>query len=108
MSVYPVRIQVNKPERTLVVDWSDSSNTVFPWAMLRANCPSAGEKEARAQAARNPLQVLSKVPSSDLFEVRPVGNYAINLAWSDGHSAGIYSWDYLRGLADNIRGQGPA
>lgn len=102
MPIYPLRIQVDKPHRTLIVAWDDGTQTVFPWATLRAHCPSAGEKEARAAAARNPLQVLSQVPSSDLVKVRPVGNYAINLVWSDGHSAGIYSWEYLRSLAANL------
>jgi len=29
-------------------------------------------------------------------EVKPVGRYALNIAWNDGHASGIYSWDYLR------------
>ena len=32
--------------------------------------------------------------------VEPIGNYAIKIAWNDGHSTGIYSWTYLRKLAD--------
>jgi len=31
--------------------------------------------------------------------IQPLGNYAVSFHWSDNHSSGIYSWDYLRELA---------
>jgi ATP-binding protein involved in chromosome partitioning len=31
-------------------------------------------------------------------DIRAVGNYAVAIAWSDGHSSGIYSWDHFRSL----------
>jgi DUF971 family protein len=31
-----------------------------------------------------------------LVDVGPVGNYAMNIVWKDGHATGIYSWEYLR------------
>ncbi len=97
----PLRIQLDKKNRTLVVDWPGGIRHHFPWTHLRANCPSATEKAARESAAANPLQVLSKLPSSELVSVRPVGRYAISLSWSDGHSVGIYTWEYLEQLAED-------
>jgi DUF971 family protein len=38
------------------------------------------------------------VPNAKLMEIRPVGNYAIEFRWEDGHSTGIYAYDYLRSL----------
>jgi DUF971 family protein len=49
----------------------------------------------------NPLAVLSKVPSDVVTDLRLVGSYALNLTWADGHGAGIYTWEYLRTLADD-------
>jgi DUF971 family protein len=34
----------------------------------------------------------------DLKSIAPVGSYAIQLSWGDGHATGLYSWDYLRQL----------
>jgi DUF971 family protein len=97
----PLRIQLDKKNRTLVVDWPGGVRHRFPWTYLRANCPSATEKASRESAAANPLQVLSKLPSSELVSVRSVGRYAISLTWSDGHSVGIYTWEYLQQLAED-------
>ena len=35
-------------------------------------------------------------PTLKMLSVEPVGNYAIRINWSDGHSTGIYSWEHLR------------
>jgi DUF971 family protein len=43
----------------------------------------------------------------DLREIEQVGNYALGLTWSDGHSTGIYSFRYLRSLGDMLDSQGP-
>ncbi len=37
-------------------------------------------------------------PALRLLRAEPVGNYALSLIWSDGHSTGIYTWEYLRDL----------
>lgn len=94
-----MKIQLDRQAKRLVVLWSDAVRHSYPWSYLRANCPSAGEKVARENA--NPLAVLSKVPSSEVQDVRMVGNYAISFTWADGHNAGIYTWELLRKLADS-------
>lgn len=103
MDVRPQRIVLDKSHQELVIDWSTGERDRFPWSYLRSNCPSATEKAARESAAANPLQVLSKIPSSELVSVRAVGRYALAPTWSDGHSVGIYTWDYLRELANDPR-----
>ncbi|MBY0585979.1 DUF971 domain-containing protein [bacterium] len=99
MKEAPTRIQLDKPSKMLIIDWPNGQRHRFPWTYLRANCPSATEKASREAAVQNPLQVLSKLPSSELISIRPVGRYAISLGWSDGHSVGIYTWEYLGQLA---------
>jgi DUF971 family protein len=95
----PTKVQLDRPGRRLVVEWADGFRTSYPWSFLRAKCPSAGETTAREVS--NPLAVLGKIPSAELVDVRMVGAYAINLTWADGHSAGIYTWDYLQTLAES-------
>jgi DUF971 family protein len=38
-------------------------------------------------------------PALKIEEVAPVGNYALQIHWNDGHDSGIYTWDYLRSIA---------
>ncbi len=45
-----------------------------------------------------PKKKFISVPDTKLSEIRPVGNYAIEFRWEDGHNAGIYTFDYLRSL----------
>lgn len=52
--------------------------------------------------ALNPLTVLPSTRATGPLTAtscEPVGGYAVRIAFSDGHSTGIYSWDYLRELA---------
>jgi DUF971 family protein len=42
-------------------------------------------------------------PALKMLSVEPVGNYAIRIHWSDGHSTGIYTWEYLRRLAERAQ-----
>ena len=58
-----------------------------------------------SQEPANPLAVLAKVPSEEITDVRLVGGYAIAFTWGDGHGAGIYTWEYLRALAEDPRVQ---
>jgi len=64
--------------------------------------PSADTKALKEELADNPLAIL---PSSgdapiNALGAELVGNYAIRILFSDGHTAGIYSWEYLRGLPE--------
>jgi DUF971 family protein len=65
--------------------------------------PSADAKTTREELDTNPLAILPKSSSEPLkiTDASLVGNYAVRLTFSDGHSTGIYSWDYLRNLQTN-------
>lgn len=90
-----------KKDRGLTIVWDDGHQSFYPIEYLRAHSPSAENREARKEAARNPLHVL---PASAANQTGPivaesaelVGNYAIRIRFSDGHDTGIYSWQYLR------------
>ena len=100
----PARIRLDRPAKLLELQWPDGRTCRYPWTFLRSRCPSAGERHARMESKpADPLAVLDKVPSEEITDVRLVGSYALNFTWGDGHSAGIYTWDYLTALADDPR-----
>jgi DUF971 family protein len=87
-------------ERGLRVDWDDDTTVFYPVMFLRRMSPSADSKATREDLEQNPLAILP-VSNNDpltIMDVELVGNYAVRFTFSDGHTAGIYSWDYLRGL----------
>src|SRR5262245_48511236 len=85
----------------LAIAWADGHESYLPLVRLRAECPCA---TCRAQAGSDlragPLRVLSPKPEggSRIARMAPVGAYALQIVWADGHDSGIYSWDLLRSL----------
>ena len=63
--------------------------------------PSADSKQMREELEQNPLAILPSTSTDSVIieNAEIVGNYAIRLIFSDGHSTGIYTWEYLRSLA---------
>lgn len=102
MTPAPTHIHLDRV-RGLSITWRDGSQCVVSVATLRRWSPSADAKQLRESLHANPLAVL---PASTLRadalraeQCEPIGNYAVRLTFSDGHRSGIYSWDYLRELA---------
>ena len=101
----PKSVKVNVTTGTgMDIEWTDGhqSHYVFQW--LRDACPCATCEESRKEDHR-PRGVPASQPATvfPLYkepvrpkEVTPVGRYALNFKWNDGHETGIYSWDYLR------------
>jgi len=66
----------------------------LPAALVWQECPSAAGKRRRLQGAA------TSVPQGlRIVRVDPVGRYAVNIGFSDGHDRGIYPWPYLLALA---------
>lgn len=86
----------------LEIDWADGVRTQVGLPALRAACPCATCDEARTKPA-NPLRILSEreLAAGPLRPVKmvPVGHYAYQIAWSDGHATGIYTLSALRRLS---------
>jgi DUF971 family protein len=84
------------------ITWSDGRQAVYTPRLLRDACPCATCREGRAQPAARPLlPVLSPAETRPLAitAMQPVGQYAYSIEFSDGHSSGIYTLEYLRELA---------
>ena len=85
------------------IAWADGHRSHFDFAYLREECPCAtcnderGKKEAFAATSNKPLAVLPMFkPKPRAQSATAMGNYAVQINFSDGHSTGIYSYDLLR------------
>ena len=93
-SPIPTRIVVHQQSRALELEFGDGSSHRLSFEFLRVHSPSA---EVRGHG---PGQEVLQVGKRDvgIERIDPVGNYAIQPRFSDGHATGIYSWDYLHRL----------
>jgi DUF971 family protein len=89
-------VLVDEAQQLLIVKWKDGSTSALSWAKLRAACPCAECTNLHGDA--DPLR-LRLAPNTQLAGVDYVGNYAVQPRWGDGHSAGLFTWNYLRELA---------
>ena len=92
----------------LTLEWADGAVHRVTWRELRDRCPCATCAQAHAQPASpasfDLLPVLSLAETLPLkaLWMRPLGNYAYAIQFTDGHNTGIYSLDYLRSLGQEI------
>ena len=80
--------------------WNDGQEYRYSYPELRKACPCATCRELRVQGERDPFNILTTT-TTDAVEpthLSTVGNYALNIEWSDGHHTGIYPWAMLRDL----------
>lgn len=96
----PSNIRAHQSEEILEVTWPDGRVDRFPYRFLRAECPCAscrdewtGERIIQEDSIQHGLK---------LEGMEPIGTYAVQIAWSDGHSSGLYTWEALRQLAEGL------
>lgn len=93
----PTEIKLHQKSRTLEIAFADGSRFNFPCEFLRVYSPSA---EVRGHGPGQEVLQVGKI-NAEITAVEPVGTYAINLTFTDGHNSGIYSWDYLYDLGSH-------
>src|SRR5262245_37493076 len=93
----PTDITLHQKSRVLEIAFSDGKRFELPYEFLRVFSPSA---EVRGHGpGQEVLQTGKK--EVDILSLEPVGSYAVQPNFSDGHNTGIYSWDYLYELGEN-------
>ena len=87
----PSNIVLHTESRVLEIDFDDGASFRLPFEFLRVYSPSADVR------GHGPGQEVLQVGKRDvtITALQPVGHYAIQPSFSDGHDTGIYSWDYL-------------
>jgi DUF971 family protein len=87
----PLEIKLRTKSRVLEVAFDDGSRFELPFEYLRVHSPSA---EVKGHGPGQEVLVLDKA-NVGIRDVEPVGQYAVKLAFDDGHDTGLYSWKYL-------------
>ncbi len=102
-TVYPVDLTLVRPD-LLQIDWSDRAKHELPVRMLRDKCPCATCREKRNAPASDvailPILTPEETKPLRIVDMRPVGNYAYAIHFSDGHDTGIYTLEFLRSLGE--------
>src|SRR5947208_13105031 len=98
----PTRLDL-KRDKQLEIDWQDGTKSIYSLSLLRAMCPCAQCREQRDKEAekKSRLRILPGNYSGEIRVVNAslVGNYALQIEWSENHGSGIYSWQYLREIS---------
>jgi DUF971 family protein len=93
----PTSITLHSASRILEVEFDDGQVFKLPFEFLRVYSPSA---EVRGHGhGQETLQVGKQ--DVTITELQPVGHYAVMPVFSDGHTTGIYSWEYLYEIGVN-------
>lgn len=96
-SPLPTEIKLHQHSRRLEIAFSDAARFTYSFEFLRIMSPSA---EVRGHGpGQETLQVGKR--EVDISALEPVGNYALQPVFSDGHATGIYSWDYLYHIGED-------
>ena len=87
----PTALTVHQQSKVLEVGFSDGREFRIPFELMRIYSPSAEVQ------GHGPGQEVLQTGKREvgLVSLEPVGNYAVQPLFSDGHNTGIFSWDYL-------------
>jgi len=93
----PTEIKLHQRSRLMELSFADGRSFKLPYEYLRVYSPSAevrghGPGQEVLQAGKREVEIRS---------LEPVGSYAVQPTFSDGHATGIYSWDYLYHLGED-------
>ena len=96
MPELPVPLAIHRGDREIEITWGSDHRAAYPARYLRLGCRCA---QCQEEMTGQPILDPASVPD----DVRPtgialVGTYAIRIDWSDGHSTGIYTYEYLLGI----------
>jgi DUF971 family protein len=87
----PTEITLHKKSKVLEISFNDGKTFQLPCEFLRVYSPSA---EVRGHGPGDEILQTGKQEVS-ITHIEPIGHYAIQLNFSDGHNTGLYSWDLL-------------
>jgi len=106
MHLYPVQLRIVEPA-SLLIEWSDGRTQQSSLRELRDLCPCANCREKRKPDGSQPAALLPVLTPAEtqplgLVSMKPIGNYAYSIVFSDGHDTGIYTFEYLRELGHEV------
>jgi DUF971 family protein len=85
-------------DHAIQITWPGGLRVSIPAKALRDGCPCAGcVEEMTGKKLLDPATIPDDIHA---VAIQPVGNYAIQIEWSDGHSTGLFTWATLRVLGE--------
>lgn len=99
----PTAISADREAGILTIKWNTGEVAEIPFDLLRNSCPCAACRGGHANMKKEPDASMFVIPLMDanktkLTDVQMVGSYAVSIVWADGHNDGIYNWNYLYSL----------
>ena len=88
----------------LAIKWDDGAESFITLEKLREWCPCAGckgEMDVMGKVHKGP-DIPMTPQSFELVGMSTIGGYAIKPTWADGHSTGMFAWDYLKRVCDIV------
>jgi DUF971 family protein len=95
MEVRPTDVRLLTTSRVLEITWADDTRSTYSFPLLRSRCQCT---ECKSTVLRNKLDALAPNENVTLINVLPVGSYALQFVFDDGHDRGIFPYVYLREL----------
>lgn len=92
---WPTRLVFKRTAGTLTIRYDTGETVVIPYKRLRENAPSADVQGHGSGPAPPQAPVADDI---SVTKAEPVGRYAVRIHFSDGHSSGLFMWDYLKAL----------
>lgn len=95
-------IKIELKEKNLILTWNDNTISKVNLKKLRDECPCVNCK-GESVIFDSYIPIKSPFKPAGFYEIKsiePVGNYAIQIIWKDGHNTGIYSYDILKNISD--------
>ena len=105
MKTQPTKIEL-VDERQLQIAWSDGQVRRYAISELREKCPCATCREKRNAPPPSPTQLTVLSPQEAvplaIAGMKPIGNYAYSIDFTDGHNTGLYTLEFLRELGAEV------
>jgi DUF971 family protein len=104
MNAQPIKLEL-VADGQLRITWSDGQVREYPVRELRDQCPCASCREKRntpPAPALFPIVTEAETRPLRISAMKPVGNYAYSIDFSDGHNTGIYTLESLREMGEEV------
>ncbi len=92
---WPAKLDFSKSRKVLTLTFDDGRTSEVSYERLRTESPSA---EVQGHGAGQKKTITGK-ENIGITAAHPVGRYAVQIVFDDGHDSGLFTWDYLRELA---------
>ena len=96
--MHPTKIKLIEKKK-LLITWDDGNESILELRELRKRCPCATCLAERDKQSKMYIPLFAENQVS-VKSINQVGNYAVQITWSDGHNTGIYEYNFLKRFSE--------